>query len=306
MSIYGWLAPRGPSGYGYGSTAEQVTAGLDLTGKSFLVTGCTSGLGAEAMRVLALRGARVLGTARTVEKAQEACGDGRGALGLSCELSDPASVRACAQAVKQAGVRLDGIICNAGVMAYPELRTHHGYEAQFFSNHIGHFILVTHLLDLLVEQGRVVMLSSSAHFMAPKVGIEFDNLDGKKSYNSWKAYGQSKLANLLFAKELSRRFQGSRRTANAVHPGVINTGLQRHMNPVLAGTMTLMGPVALKNVAQGAATEVYAATHPGLADVSGKYFANCNVAQSSPISHDAALAQKLWTVSEEIVSRVLA
>src|SRR6187402_2093206 len=108
MSIYGWLAPRGPSGYGYGSTAEQVTAGLDLTGKSFLVTGCTSGLGAEAMRVLALRGARVLGTARTVEKAQEACGDGRGALGLSCELSDPASVRACAQAVKQAGVRLDG------------------------------------------------------------------------------------------------------------------------------------------------------------------------------------------------------
>jgi WW domain-containing oxidoreductase len=206
--------------------------------------------------------------------------------------------------VRQSGVRLDAIICNAGVMAYPELHKLHGYEAQFFTNHIGHFILVTELLDVLAEAGRVVVLSSSAHAQAPSCGIEFDNLDGAKGYGGWKAYGQSKLANLLFAKELSRRFEGTRRTANAVHPGVIRTGLQRHMNPILGGLLTLMGPLGLKSVAEGAATEVYAATRPELHDVSGQYLANCNIAEPRPIANDPALARKLWDVSEKIVAEL--
>ena len=131
-------------------------------------------------------------------------------------------------------------------------------------------MLVTGLLDQLKDQGRVVMLSSSAHRQAPKVGIELDNLDGAKHYSPWSAYGQSKLANLLFSKELARRFAGSRRTANAVHPGVIRTNLQRHMNPILSVAMALSGPLVLKTVAEGAATQTYVATNPGLAGVSGQ------------------------------------
>jgi WW domain-containing oxidoreductase len=141
--------------------------------------------------------------------------------------------------------------------------------------------------------------------MAPRLGIEFDNLDGQRGYNGWKAYGQSKLANLLFAKELARRFEGTSKTANAVHPGVISTGLQRHMNPILSGVLSMMSPLVLKNVAEGAATEVYAATHPDLANVSGKYLANCNLAEPSPIANDPALARRLWDVSEKIVAKVL-
>jgi NAD(P)-dependent dehydrogenase (short-subunit alcohol dehydrogenase family) len=119
MSLYGLVAPKGPSGFGYGSTAEQVTEGLSLAGKTLLVTGVNAGLGAEALRVLALRGARVLGTARTLEKAQSACAGAADALPLSCELSAPTSVRGCIAAVQASGARLDAIICNAGVMATP-------------------------------------------------------------------------------------------------------------------------------------------------------------------------------------------
>ncbi len=303
MSLYSWLAPQGPSGFGYGTTAEQVTAGLSLTGKTLLVTGCNSGLGAEVLRVLALRGASVIATARTLDKAKQACAAAASeTVPLACELSEPASVRSCVEAVKRTGKRLDAIICNAGVMALPTLHQAHGYELQFFANHIGHFMLVTGLLEQLGEAGRVVMLSSSAHRQAPRVGIEFDNLDGTKHYSGWAAYGQSKLANLLFAKQLARRFAGSKKTANAVHPGVIRTGLQRHMNPLLAATMAVIGPLGLKSVQQGAATEVYAATHPQLANVSGEFLANCNIAQPRADANDPELAQKLWDVSEKLVA----
>jgi NAD(P)-dependent dehydrogenase (short-subunit alcohol dehydrogenase family) len=302
MSLYGLVASKGPSGFGYASTAEQVTEGLSLAGKTILVTGANAGLGAEALRVLALRGARVLATARTLEKAQGACAGMSEAVPLACELSDPASVRGCVQAVKARGIFVDAIICNAGVMALPKLELVGGFEKQFFTNHIGHFLLVTGLLDQLSEAGRVVMLSSSAHRTAPKTGIEFDNLNGARGYSPWSAYGQSKLANLLFAKELSRRLAGSKKTANAVHPGVIRTSLQRHMNPLLAATLALAGPLALKSVAEGAATEVYVATRPELAGVSGEYFADCNLAKPRPDANDPALARRLWDVSEEIIA----
>jgi len=305
MSLFQHFKANGPSGFGYGSTAEQVTEGLSLAGKTILVTGCNSGLGQEALRVLGRRGARMVGTARTLEKARQACAAlTDGTVPLACELSDPASVRACVAEVKRAGLRLDAIVCNAGIMALPKLEQAYGIELQFFTNHVGHFILVTGLLGQLAADGRVVMLSSGAHQRAPKEGVQFDNLSGEKGYRAWTAYGQSKFANLLFAKELARRLGGTKRTANAVHPGVIRTNLGRHMNPIANLVFGLAGPLVLKSVAQGAATEVYAAVHPAVAGVSGAYFADCNVAKCRPDAEDPALAAKLWKVTEEIVARL--
>jgi NAD(P)-dependent dehydrogenase (short-subunit alcohol dehydrogenase family) len=305
MSLYAHLTGKGPSGFGYGSTAEQVTAGLSLAGKTILVTGCNSGLGYEAMRVLALRGATVIGTARTLQKAKAACASVQGdTIPLACELAEPASVRACVAAVKDGKWRLDAIIANAGIMALPKLHQTFGLELQFFTNHIGHFILVTGLLDQLTDTGRVVMLSSAAHTMAPKGGIEFANLSGEKDYVSWKQYGQSKMANLLFAKELARRFAGTQKTANAVHPGVIQTNLGRHMNPVARFFFGLTDKIALKSAAQGAATEVYVAVHPAAAAMSGEYFADCNVAKPRRDANDAELAKRLWQVSEDLVAKL--
>ncbi len=305
MSLYALFAGKGPSGFGYGSTAEDVTAGLDLTGKTILVTGCNSGLGHEALRVLALRGAKVVGTARTLEKAKAACASVTGdTVPLACELADPTSVRACVAAVQAAGLQLDVILCNAGIMALPKLQQAFGYELQFFTNHIGHFILVTGLLGQLTPTGRVVMLSSAGHGLAPKGGIDFANLSGEKGYRDWVQYGQSKMANLLFAKELARRFAGTQQTANAVHPGVIQTNLGRYMNPVMQFIFGLSDKIALKSVPQGAATEVYVAVHPAVTGISGKYFADCNVAPSRKDADDPALARKLWEVSEQIVAKL--
>jgi NAD(P)-dependent dehydrogenase (short-subunit alcohol dehydrogenase family) len=305
MSLLGVFLPKGPSGFGYNSTAEEVTAGLDLSGKNFLVTGCNSGLGLETSRVLALRGARVLGTARTAQKATEAFAGKPGTFSsFACELSEPASVRACVEAVKREGIKLHGLICNAGIMALPKLTQAHGYELQFFTNHIGHFILVTGLLETLADDGRVVMLSSAGHNLAPKAGIEFENLSGEKGYGDWAAYGQSKLANILMAKQLARKFAGTQKTANAVHPGVIHTNLGRNMGAVSRFVYAVADPIAYKSVAQGAATETYVATNPAAATISGKYFADCNVAKSRKDSDDEALAERLWTESEKIVARV--
>lgn len=308
MSVLAAVKGKGPSGFGYGSTAEDVTKGLSLAGKTILVTGCNSGLGLEAMRVLALRGAHVIGAARTLEKASTAAATVTGkAEGVACELADPASVRACVETVKLKGVTLDAIIANAGIMALPKLNRACGYELQFFTNHIGHFMLVTGLLDRLADDGRVVMLSSAAHLAAPKGGIEFDNLMGDKGYKPWTAYGQSKIANLLFAKELARRFEGTMKTANAVHPGVINTNLGRHLGiPAWADKFGygIANALFLKSVGQGAATECYVAVNPGTARISGQYFADSNVKKPRADAEDPALARRLWEISEEIVAKL--
>ncbi len=156
-------------------------------------------------------GALVLGTARTKEKAAAACATFPGkAVGYACELSDPSSVRGCVAAVKADGHRLDAIICNAGIMMLPKLEKSHGYELQFFTNYIGHFMLVTGLLEQLKDEGRVVMLSSEGHRSAPVGAIEFDNLSGDEGYKPLAAYGQSKMADLLFVKELQRRLPAPR------------------------------------------------------------------------------------------------
>ena len=305
MGLVASLSPRGASGFGASSTAEQVTAGCDLAGKTYLLTGCNSGIGQETLRVLHRRGARVLAAARTVDKARAAtlaCAPG--AIPIACELSEPASVRTCIEEVTRDGARLAGIIANAGIMALPKLTVHHGLELQFLTNHIGHFMLVTGLLDQLADDGRVVMVSSEAHRRAPREGIDFDNLAGERSYSPWGAYGRSKLANLLFANELARRFAGSRSTANAIHPGVIATKLTRNMGTLMGLVWGAVSPALLKSIPQGAATQCYVACHPAVAAVSGAYFSNCNVARPTAPGRDAALATRLWAESERIVARL--
>lgn len=305
MSLVSLLKGKGKSGFGYGTTAEVVTEGISLKGKNFLVSGSTSGIGLETVRVLAQRGARIFATGRSKDKVLKALGRMPGVfIPLECELSEPRSVRACVAEVLSDGAKLDGIIANAGVMALPTLELVHGYERQFFTNHIGHFLLVTGLSAQLTERARVVIVSSGAHTMAPKAGIEFDNLAGQRSYAPWTAYGQSKLANLLFARHLAKRLkiQGSAVTANAIHPGVILSGLQRNMPAIQRFGMAVAAPIGFKTIAEGAATQVYVATRPELAGVSGEYFADCNIAESSAQGRDAALAERLWAESERIVA----
>lgn len=303
MSLLSRLKGTGPSGFGYGSTAAEVVAGIDLNKKTYLLTGCNSGLGKETMRVLAERGAHIIGAARTLAKASDAGVEADAELTpVACDLSEPADVRAAVETIKE-GPKLDGIICNAGIMALPKLTTKHGLELQFLTNHVGHFILVTGLLEHLTATGRVVVVSSNAHMKGHPVGIQFDNLDGARGYQSWAAYAQSKLANLLFARELATRLPDGQ-VANALHPGVIHTNLARNMNPLVDVVLTAAAPVLLKSVPEGAATQVWAAAHPDAARITGEYLANCNIAKSNAHGRDMALARKLWDRSEEIVAEL--
>jgi NAD(P)-dependent dehydrogenase (short-subunit alcohol dehydrogenase family) len=280
--------------FGFESTAEEVTAGLDLSGKTYVVTGCNSGIGLETARVLTLRGAHVVGTARTREKAREAVPHGTA---LECELSEPSSVRRCAAELRALDRPIDGIIANAGIMALPSPQAKYGLDLQFLTNHIGHFILVTESLEKLAADGRVVMVSSGAHFWAPEAGIELDNLAAERGFEPFRQYGQSKLANVLFAKELARRWSGTSRTANALHPGVIRTNLGRHAREAVEG---FLSSARTKTVAQGAATQCLVATRPELSGVSGEYFSDCQVAKCSDLAMNAELARRLWEKSEEL------
>lgn len=306
MSLLAMMKGKGPSGFGYGSTAEDVTEGLDLSGRTILLTGCNSGIGKETLRALASRGAQVIAAARTEDKAAGACQDvGAQATTVACELSEPSSVLACVARVKALGTPLDAIICNAGIMALPKPQQKFGYELQFFTNHIGHFLLVTSLLDSLAPNGRVVMVSSDAHRGAYSEGIQFDNLTAERGYRPWGAYGQSKLANLLFAKHLATRLEGGK-TANSLHPGVIQTNLTRHMNPMVGAVMSVGSALVLKSIPQGAATQCYLAVHPSVEGVSGKYFSDSNEARPNHHGRDEALAARLWEASEQIVAEVTA
>jgi NAD(P)-dependent dehydrogenase (short-subunit alcohol dehydrogenase family) len=293
------LSPFGPK-----STAEEVTEGLDLTGKTALITGANSGLGYETMRVLAMRGANVIGTGRTPEKAEKACesiGNGR-ATPAVLELSDLNSVESCTSQVLGMDTPIDMLILNAGIMALPELEQVDGIERQFFVNHLGHFAFAVGLLDQVkaAPAGRIVVLSSSGHQWAPEGGIQFDNLSGEREYDPMKNYGQSKLANGLFAFELARRLEGTNATANAVHPGIINTNLGRHFPKWQLAFAKLFGWAFMKSIPEGAATQTYVAANPLVEGMSGYYFADCNPVVPDPRMEDAALAAELWNVSEEL------
>ena len=289
--------------FNFHSTADDVTEGLDLQGQKWLVTGCNSGLGLETIRVLAMRGAHIIAAARTEEKAQNALQ----ALNIegtpvACELSDLNSVKGAVSFIQDQGVLLQGIIANAGIMALPTLQQINGVELQFFTNHIGHFLLITKLIDNLVDDGRVVVLSSGAHYYAAESGLELENLSGEKDYNDWRMYGRSKLANILFANALQKRFEGSNRTANSVHPGVIRTNLARHVLNAEEMFENIKKRVTIKSVAQGAATQCLVATRPELKGVGGQYFSDCQISKTASVAQDDTLAEELWNISLEITS----
>jgi len=299
-------APR--SAFTRRSTAEEVTQGLDLSGRTVLLTGCNSGLGLETMRVLANRGARVIGTARSREKAEKAAAKaGVSVTPIACELSELDSVAACCEELRSLDCPIDVLICNAGIMGLPQLRRKHGVELQFLTNHLGHFVLVNGLLEQVRQApaGRIVIVSSLGHYFSVPGGINFDNLSGELHYDAFTFYGQSKLANLLMSNELARRLAGTRVTSNAVHPGIIHTPLMRNLSTTQFNLSSLVSWPFSRSVEQGAATQCYVATAAALEGVSGAYFADCNPARSSIHARNPDLAARLWSVSEELAADYL-
>ena len=304
------------SGYGFATTADEIVAGMDLSGMTVLITGCNSGLGYESLRSLAGAGAHVIGTARTMAKAETACASVRGkTTPLVCELTDMNSIVACANAVNGIDAPIDILICNAGIMALPQLEqiniNGNLLEKQFVVNHLGHYLLTRRLLPQVqaAKAGRIVMVSSVGYTLAPKGGIQFDDLSASIKYKPFPAYGQTKLANILFSNELSRRYEDSVLTSNAIHPGLVSTNLGRYMRGDKEGTSKQPDkPLrkGMKSADQGAATQVYVATDPRLAGVSGYYFEDSNpVALKGDYARDTELAEKLWDVSEELVQPYL-
>lgn len=292
------VPPRGP--FGARSTAEEVTQDLDLRGKVILVTGATSGIGLETVRVLALRGAHVVALGRSRDKVSRAVAGFSGKITpVGCNHEDFAAVAACATEVQALGP-FDAIIANAGILGDMDLELRHGVAKPFAVNHLSHFILVNRLLPALKPGGRVVMVSSDAHHRAPREGIAFDNLAGEKGYRAMECYGQSKLANALFARSLARKGIA----ANVLHPGVIATNIFSTLPPLIGGLVAL-GRLFMKSAAQGAATTCYVATAPALEGVAGVYFKNCNPAVPHPNMENDALADRLWAVSEKLTRAYL-
>ena len=201
------------------------------------------------------------------------------------------------------------LILNAGIMALQQLELVFGLEKQFVVNHLGHFLLTEHLLGTVVKspEGRVVVVSSGAHVWAPEEGIQFDNLNGENGYKPFEAYGQSKLANGLFSRELARRLVETNATSNSLHPGVIRTNLTRHLTQPDESASSDSNEEERpgrkrKTIPQGAATSCFVATSPSLSMVTGYYFADCNMALPNELMQDDDMAAKLWQVSEELTA----
>ncbi|MHC3469965.1 oxidoreductase [Streptomyces sp. 7R007] len=318
------------SGFGAASTAEEVIRGSDLTGRVALVTGGSSGLGLETARVLRSAGAEVVVPARDPERARGALRDVPGAEVEHLDLMDPASVDAFAEKFLASGRPLHILVNSAGIMATPLTRDARGYEAQFATNHLGHFQLTARLWPALVAAGgaRVVAVSSRGIRFG---GVDFDDLHfERRPYEPFVAYGQSKTANALFAVELDRRGRADGVRAFSVHPGIIiDTGLIRHVDPHVvraSGTVDQDGRPIIdpgrqwKTVPQGAATSVWCATSPQLAGLGGVFCENCDISplvtpgteaawyESErtpgvlPRAVDPEAAARLWEVSERLTA----
>jgi WW domain-containing oxidoreductase len=299
MALVDIFKPAGPWGFKASNTAGEVVSGVDLSGKTYLITGVNSGLGLESAKALAGRGARIVGLARSLQKARDAINSlpGEEHVPIECELSEPSSVIDAGQGLVQDGLQFHGLLFNAGVMALPLLDVSHGLEMQFLVNHVGHFILASYAVGQVVEGGRVVVLSSAAHHRTYKGGIDFERLAGGRNYSPFKAYGQSKLSNLLFARELARR-SGDRLDVFAVHPGVIPTNLMRTLGRGVETAMKVTVPLFFKTIPQGAATQCFVLTHPDLVGMSGAYFADCKVRKSSHWGRDVELGERLWDFTQ--------
>ncbi|CAN0891736.1 Short-chain dehydrogenase TIC 32, chloroplastic [Linum grandiflorum] len=327
-----WLFKKnGPSGFSSSSTAEEVTAGIDASSLTAIVTGASSGIGAETARVLALRGVSVIMGVRSMDSAKRVKEEIVKQIpsakidAMELDLSSLASVRKFASAFNSSGRRLNLLILknspvsslasnNAGVMATPFTLSKDNIELQFATNHLGHFLLTSLLLENMKKtaveskkEGRIVVVASEAHRATYPNGIRFDKINDKTGYSSYLAYGQSKLSNILHANELSRRLkeEGANVTANSLHPGIIATNLFRHMTiisvPMVAGIVDAFGKLAFKNVQQGAATTCYLALHPQVKGISGEYFSDSNLAKPTAFGKDDALGKKLWDFSSDLV-----
>lgn len=282
--------------FGRRSTADRILAGIDLTGRRILVTGCNSGLGLATLNALAANGATVIGLARTLQAASQACAAASPhCVPVACDLTDFNSIAAALAAIEGLASPLDAVVANAGVANLPGLQIRHGVEMQFLTNHIGHFMLVNGLVDLLRDgSGRVVMVSSGAAAVAASdQGIMFDNLDGRRFYDPTTFYAQSKLANALYAKELSRRLGDRGIAVNSADPGNARTRWR-------AG---LVARLFMKSADQGAATQTLLAASPLAAGITGEYWRDCKISQARPLLDDMALGQRLWEVSQQILDR---
>ena len=312
--------------FGATSTTDDVLAGVDLSGKRILVTGASAGLGVETARTLAAHGARVVGAARDLEKAKAATEQVRaqatrgGGLELvELDLASLASVRACADALVAAGEPFDLVIANAGVMATPFGKTADGFETQFGTNHLGHFVFVNRIAGLMKPASRLVNLSSAGHRFSD-VDLEDPNFD-HTPYAEFTAYGRSKTANILFAVEFDRRHKAQGVRAAAVHPGGIQTELGRYMTPdVMQGLIDNIakaneaaGAPAFewKTIPQGAATSVWAGVVASADEVGGLYCEDCHIAERvegddirggvRAYALDPEHAKALWAKSEQMV-----
>jgi NAD(P)-dependent dehydrogenase (short-subunit alcohol dehydrogenase family) len=293
--------------FGFASTVDDVIAGADLTGKTAVVTGASSGLGLQTVATLASAGAQVVAAVRDPGTVHL---DGIEVTALDLARLD--SIRIAAETIAAAHPRIDILINNAGVMFTPPSTTADGFEFQFGVNHLGHFLLTTLLLPQLRAaaaasgEARVVTLSSEAH---RNWGIDLDDIDfQRRGYDTFLAYGQSKSANILMTVELQRRFGSDGITALAVHPGTCATNLARYMDRATLKKMFAMSsetfaPENMKTVAQAAATTVWAATEPSLAKHGGAYLADCQIAEAAAAATDPAVAQQLWVLSEKLTRR---
>jgi NAD(P)-dependent dehydrogenase (short-subunit alcohol dehydrogenase family) len=311
--------------FGATSTTDEVLEGMNLSGKRVLVTGVSAGLGVETARALASHGAEVVGAARDLSKAQNATQQVRAqaALGgsltiIQLDLASLASVRRCADGLLTAGKPFDLIIANAGVMACPKGTTADGFETQFGTNHLGHFVLVNRIASLLKSGARLVNLSSAGHRYSD-VDLEDPNFEHSQ-YAEFVAYGRSKTANVLFAVEFDRRHKARGVRATAVHPGAIETELGRYMTAEVRDNLIAninasqpkgAPPFSWKSIPQGAATSVWAACVADAEAVGGRYCEDCHVAEIvsttgirggvQPYALDPERAQALWQKSEQLV-----
>jgi NAD(P)-dependent dehydrogenase (short-subunit alcohol dehydrogenase family) len=312
--------------FGATSTTDEVLEGVDLSGKRMLVTGVSAGLGVETARTLAAHGAQVVGAARDLNKAKAAteqvrvqAANGGGLELVELDLASLASVRACAAALISTGEPFDLVIANAGVMACPKGQTSDGFETQFGTNHLGHFVLVNRIVSLLKPGSRLVNLSSAGHRFSD-VDLDDPNFE-HTPYTEFGAYGRSKTANILFAVEFDRRHKANGVRATAVHPGGIQTELGRHLSPeaikqlidgINAANSASGAPAfSWKTIPQGAATSVWSGIVASAEEVGGLYCEDCHVAELvegddirggvRAYALDPDHAKALWAKSEEMV-----
>lgn len=279
-----------------------------MDGKTVLITGANTGIGKETAIDLAKRGARVIMACRDMKKGETALNDVAEQSGSSklvlkqLDLASLASVRAFAEDVTNTESKLHVLINNAGVMVPAELqKTQDGFEMQMGVNHLGHFLLTNLLLDLLKssQPSRIVTVSSIAHAWFA-TSFNFDNMNGEKFYKKWDAYAQSKLANVMFTRELAKRLEGTGVTANSLHPGAVRTELQRHATTIENIGMQFMY-LFFKTPKEGAQTSIHLAVSEEVEGMTGLYFSDCKVKEASRGAQDDVATKKLWEISAQLV-----